>query len=163
MKSIIYRFASLMLILACLVSASIPAYAAEDDSSVETTSVVDLENGISCEYTVVPDQTRAYSYTSATVYGRFYLTASGDTVAKGQLKVYFKYDGSFVQAYSSTASCEPVAANWAISYGDTAYTSTGVNASGSAVFTLYYNGKYNNSMTAIVYCTKDGTTSTVIN
>ena len=151
-----------IMMLVCILTVNTTALA-NDKNEIQSLQVIDLGHGVSYEYALIPDLNRAFQYTSATAYGKFFLTDSGDTVARTQLKVYFKYDGSSVEAYSSNASCEPVASNWAISYSDTVYSSTGVNASGSAVFTLYRNGNYNNSLTAIVYCTKDGITDTVIN
>ena len=104
-----------------------------------------------------------YTSTSAIARGKFFLNSNNETVATISLRVWFKYNGSSVEAYYSSASCEPKKADWAVSYGTTAYSNTTYNASGSVVFKLYYNGKYNNSLTAVVYCTKDGVTSSVIN
>lgn len=157
-------FVLVLTVIVCSFS-SISAFATniELKTYVNQFNRVDLGNGISYEYSFIPDLSKAYTYTSATSYGRFFLTSNNETVATTELKVYFKYDGSSVEAYSSSASCEPKKADWAVSYGTTTYSTTTYNASGSAVFTLYNNGEYSNSLTAIVYCTKDGTTSSVIN
>lgn len=164
MKNIKKLFFTFVLLTLCLINSSIPAFAASSNTITEgEVYTVQVNDEISYEYSVIPDISRAASRTSATAKGRFYLTSDGTTVANTTLKVYFEYDGSTVEAYDSTASAEAVESGWSISFNDTRYDSNAYNASGSAMFTLYHDGEFNNSLTAIVYCTKNGDTSTVIN
>lgn len=155
-----------IILLCCVMMISVSTMEVYAKENCEEKIVVDLGDGIGYEYYVERDtlstERAAYKYTSDTSYGRFFIIATDETVANTQLKVYFKYDGTEAEAYKSDPSCEAVKADYSVSFSETTYES-GKTASGSAVFTLYLKGEYRNSCTAIVYCTGEGKTSSVLN
>lgn len=154
------------IMLCCMMVIPISALEVSAEENCGKKIVVDLGEGIGYEYYVegvLSSTERAtYQYTSDTSYGRFFLVATDETIATTQLKVYFKYDGTEAEAYDSEPSCQVIKPNYSVSFSETTYES-GKTASGSAVFTLYLKGEYNNSCTAIVYCTGKGKTSSVLN
>ncbi|MFI3214931.1 MAG: hypothetical protein R3Y24_16605 [Eubacteriales bacterium] len=152
----------LVVVMLNVIVCAIPAFAADINSSViYETSTIMINEDVSYEYSIVANNSRAV--TSATAYGRFFLTSDNTTVATTSLKVYFEYDGSSVEAIDSNASASAVESGWSISFDDTRYDSTGYRATGATTFTLYHDNEFNNSLTAVVYCTQDGETSTAIN
>lgn len=155
-----------IILLCCVMAISISTIEVSAEENCAEKIVIDLGDGIGYEYYVAgtaPSTERAtYKYTSDTSYGRFFIIATDETVATTQLKVYFKYDGTEAEAYDSSPSGQAVKADYSVSFSETTYES-GKTASGSAVFTLYLKGEYSNSCTAIVYCTGEGKTSSVLN
>lgn len=155
-----------IILLCCVMMISVSTMEVSAEENCAEKIVVDLGEGIGYEYYVegalLSTERAAYKYTLDTSYGRFFFIATDETIATTQLKVYFKYDGTEAEAYDSDPSCEAVKANYSVSFSETTYES-GKMASGSAVFTLYLKGEYSNSCTAIVYCTGEGKTSSVLN
>lgn len=131
------------------------------DASKETYNV-NLGNGLSVKY--VQDEVYPMRSTASDSYsGYYYLTDSKERVAVFSFSANFIYNGSSVSYSSSSASCSAVKDDWSISYSRSHDDSQIVLSTASCLFTLYYNGNYNNSNTVTISCTKNGTTSVVSN
>ncbi len=164
--------ASLVMVLVMSVMSTFPVQAADNLLDVanvikkvdfsENFKEVNVGNGISMKF--VRDysaMTRSGAYDSYS--GYYYLTGTGEKVAVFKFSARFSYDGDKVSYKSSSASCEPVKDDWAISYSLSHDDSQKVLSTASSVFKLYKDGNYNNSNTVTISCTKDGSTSTISN
>lgn len=177
MRKFLVCFLSLMLCV-CMISTTAYASAASIDNNPISSDYcqaiiskvdlskdvydVDFGNGLSVKY--VQDEVYSTRSTASDSYsGYYYLTNSKEKVAVFSFSANFTYNGSSVSYSSSSASCRPVKDNWSISYSRSHDDSQTVLSTASCVFTLYYNGNYNNSNTVTISCTKNGTTSVVSN
>lgn len=161
----------IMLVIATLMNASLPVYAATEHTP-ETSCEIDVQLNDTIGFKLfkshaskipVPNQEKGKSYTSDSYNGYFYLISTNQVISTHSFTAYFSYDGTLVTCYRTESNVlmdNDYTGNLRSNAEGEGHNSvTPTLAYGYVTFVLYnQNGSVNTEVTVNIYCNQSGTT-----